>query len=606
MPDKDDNMEGLKERIDGNKEQANIQLKGLKDELALRTESIEKRISIYVAGITSAFIIITALLTFFGYKNIKGIANETTKEIVEKLAGEEIKKYVTKDYAEELIREKGDITIKRLVDEFEDKLDKKTREKLSKLDEKAKKVDEIVESSKRRSDEFFNRLEKKYTFDNWYQKGLKEYNTKNYENVITYMDKAIDLDTKQADVYLKRGDAYGRLKKYKSAIDDYNKAIKLAPENTVAYEGISEINIIMGNYEVAKKSITKALSLSLENKDKAIFLYLECIANKLLGDDTSKLETKLKEVLGGGFTIERDFDLIETWLKDAGISDEKKIFIAGKTNMIKWEKDMVFIKGGCFDMGDKFGDGEDNEAHVHKACVDDFYMSRYEVTVGEFSRFINEAKYETKAEKEGLGYILNSRGDGWELSAGVSWKNPGFPQNDFQPVVLISWNDAMAYIEWLRRKDGKEYRLPTEAEWEYAARSGGKKYKYSWGNGSPEGNIAGEETKERFPERPWPVWKGYKDVYVFTASVGSFEPNESGLYDMTGNVWEWCSDWYGSDYYKSSPKDNPEGPSSGDYKVLRGGSWFNLPGLIRASNRFWNLPDTSVNNVGFRLSVSAQ
>ena len=567
-------------------------IEALSEKVDYKYHSIQKQIYTYVACIG----LVIGVFTFIGNKTIKSLAKETTKEIVEKLAGKEFKKYATDDYAEKL-----------LFAEFEDKLDKKTREILLKLDKTTKKGDNILESIRKRGNEFLDSIEKgQHTFDEWHQKGLKEYKNQNYSSVVTYMSKARGLDTGQVDVYLKRGDAYGRLKQYESAIEDYHMAIELDPENAVAYEGISVLNIIMGNYKVAKESIIKALSLPLENKNKTIFHYLECIVNKLLDEDTLALEAKLNKSLGVNFAIEQSFDLIESWLKDADIPDKAKNFIAGKTNMIKWKKDMVFIPGGCFEMGDIFGDGVDVEMPVHEVCVKDFYMRRYEVTVGEFRRFVDKTKYKTEVEKEGYGLILTSKGDSLEVSAGADWRNPGFPQNDSQPVVLISWNDAKAYIEWLSSREGKEYRLPTEAEWEYAARSGGKKYKYSWRNESPEGNIAGEEVKVKFPERPWPVWESYEDEYVFTAPVGNSKSNELGLYDMTGNVWEWCSDWYDSDYYKSSSKGNPEGPSSGDYKVLRGGSWLNTPRAIRVSYRIKNKRAYTRDDVGFRLAVSAQ
>jgi formylglycine-generating enzyme required for sulfatase activity len=174
-------------------------------------------------------------------------------------------------------------------------------------------------------------------------------------------------------------------------------------------------------------------------------------------------------------------------------------------------------------------------------------------------------------------------------------------QDDNHPVVCISWNDAQAFKEWLSRSSGKSYRLPTEAEWEYAARSGGKSYKYSWGNGAPSGNIADKSLKRRFSDLA--IWDGYDDGYVYTAPVGRFQANNLGLYDMTGNVWEWCQDWYGEKYYSESPKDNPQGPNSGTYRVLRGGSWCYFPRLVRAAYRFWGGPGSRDFTSGFRLAV---
>lgn len=185
------------------------------------------------------------------------------------------------------------------------------------------------------------------------------------------------------------------------------------------------------------------------------------------------------------------------------------------------------------------------------------------------------------------------------MDATKNWRDPGFSQTEDHPVVGVSYNDVIEYIKWLNRQSNKQYRLPTEAEWEYAARSGGKRYKYSWGNGSPSGNIADETAKAQFPS--WTVWAGYYDGYVFTAPVGKFAKNELGLYDMTGNVWEWCQDWYDKDYYSRRVRDNPKGPDSGQYRVLRGGSWSDTAGDGRASYRFRGEPMGRSYDVGFRL-----
>jgi formylglycine-generating enzyme len=249
-------------------------------------------------------------------------------------------------------------------------------------------------------------------------------------------------------------------------------------------------------------------------------------------------------------------------------------------------------------MGDTFGDGDPDEKPVHEVCVDDFYLARTEVTVGQFQNFVNATGYRTEAEREGWAYALIDQG--WAQVKDRSWRNPGFSQTDRHPVVCVSWNDARAFLDWLSQKSGKAFRLPTEAEWEYAARSGGKSYKYSWGNGSPSGNIADEAIKRAYPQVKG-QWEGYDDGFVYTAPVGSFSPNELGLYDMTGNIWEWCQDWYGKDYYASSPKDNPSGPGSGEGRIVRGGSWDFGPGDVRAAARGRLDPSDRGDNSGFRL-----
>jgi len=261
------------------------------------------------------------------------------------------------------------------------------------------------------------------------------------------------------------------------------------------------------------------------------------------------------------------------------------------------EMEFVFIKGGCFEMGDNFGDGNEDERPVHEICVDDFWMGKYEVRVGEFRKFVNDMSYRAEAERvDGCFYWTGSK---WEKDKGRNWRDPGFQSDDRHPVVCVSWNDAVTFARWLEGKTGKKYRLPTEAEWEYAARSGGKKYKYSWGNGQPSGNIADVSAKRKFPA--WTIWEGYDDGYVFTSPVGTYKPNELGLYDMTGNVWQWCQDWYDKNYYTYSQSINPEGPSYGQYRVSRGSNWSASPRQVRASTRVWVAPMLSVYSLGFRL-----
>jgi len=250
--------------------------------------------------------------------------------------------------------------------------------------------------------------------------------------------------------------------------------------------------------------------------------------------------------------------------------------------------EFVFVKGGCYEMGDTFGDGEADEKPVHNVCVSDFYLGKYEVMVGQFKRFVNETGYRTEAEKGDGCYVWS--GSKWEKDGSKSWRSPGFSQDDNQPAVCVSWNDTQAFNDWLSRKGGKSHRLPTEAEWEYAARSGGKKEKYA---GTSNDFGLGDY-----------VWYNANSGSR-THSVGGKTPNGLGLYDMTGNVWEWCQDWYREKYYTESPRDNPRGPSSGQYRVLRGGSWFHSPGSVRAADRSRVEPAYRYNSYGFRLFFSA-
>lgn len=265
---------------------------------------------------------------------------------------------------------------------------------------------------------------------------------------------------------------------------------------------------------------------------------------------------------------------------------------------------MVFIKGGCFEMGDTFGDGSNNEKPVHEVCVGDFYLGKHEVTVGEFKEFARSTGYHTEAEM-GVGcYYWDSEKFKWNKNKNKYWENPLFEQTDNNPVVCVSWNDANAYINWKNLKSGLRYRLPTEAEWEYAARSGGRKYKYSWGNSAPSGNIADESAKLIFPRLT--ILDGYNDGYTQTAPAGNFQPNEAGLYDMSGNAWEWVQDWYEEAYYKSSPRENPEGPAGGKLKIIRGGSWGYGPKAARTTYRGGYFQAIGNDDFGFRLAMPAR
>ncbi len=265
---------------------------------------------------------------------------------------------------------------------------------------------------------------------------------------------------------------------------------------------------------------------------------------------------------------------------------------------------MVRIPGGTFMMGSN--DGDSDEKPMHEVYVKDFYLDQFEVTVAKFEAFVNASGYKTDAEKEGHSYAWT--GTEWGKKEGVNWRHDAEGKliasaSKNHPVIHVSWNDAKAYAQWAKK------RLPTEAEWEYAARSGSKGYKYAWGNGDPVGrrggNIAELALKRRFPNWRWPIWEGYDDGYVFTAPVGSFEPNEFQLYDMTGNVWEWCEDWYDGKYYEQRVRDNPKGPASGTARVLRGGSWDSDPQYLRCADRGRLTATDQGGSVGIRCAQDA-
>jgi formylglycine-generating enzyme required for sulfatase activity len=185
----------------------------------------------------------------------------------------------------------------------------------------------------------------------------------------------------------------------------------------------------------------------------------------------------------------------------------------------------------------------------------------------------------------------------WKWTPGADWRHPEGPGSSIDhrqdhPVVQIAWDDAVAYANWA----GK--RLPTEAEWEFAARGGLDGKRFTWGDEPP----TPDKSRANIWHGEFPHRNTKDDGYYRTAPVKTYEPNGFGLFDMAGNVWEWCNDWYGWNYYSWSPYDNPTGPSSGEVcRVLRGGSWFDGTYILRCAMRAYYLPDTRSHYSGFRL-----
>ena len=275
--------------------------------------------------------------------------------------------------------------------------------------------------------------------------------------------------------------------------------------------------------------------------------------------------------------------------------------------------EMIFVKGGCFQMGNLFADEENNnkvpaykesslfgdgnrefndEVPVHEVCVDDFYIGKYEVTVSEFEKFVNETGYISDAEKR--GGCFGKVGYKWRKRRDFNWSKVDFPQTDRHPAVCISYNDANEFIKWLNEKlvvseanpSGK-YRLPTEAEWEYAARSGGKTEKW-----------AGTNNESEVSDYAWYD----KNSGGKTHPVGQKKPNGLGIYDMSGNVWEWVEDWYEVDYYDRSPKINPVNTNPSHARSMRSGPWSVSSQILRAFYRGSDIPESICDGLGFRVA----
>lgn len=259
-------------------------------------------------------------------------------------------------------------------------------------------------------------------------------------------------------------------------------------------------------------------------------------------------------------------------------------------------------------------DGADvsNEGPAHQVFVSSFGMLTTEVTRGQFAAFVKATGYMSQAEQDGSGgYGYDHKSQTARQQPQYSWRKTGYPQSDNHPVVNVSWNDANAFCNWLTqqaadRAEGWHYQLPTEAQWEYAARAG-TRTRYVSGDDPLSlhefGNVQDasfemEFTTIDFEKNPG---FGFIDNHVFTAVCGSYRPNAFGLYDMHGNVWEWCRDRYDSHYYQHSPMNDPTGPTEGQSRVLRGGSWNDAPFFVRSAYRVSRPDDGRCNLAGFRV-----
>ena len=258
-----------------------------------------------------------------------------------------------------------------------------------------------------------------------------------------------------------------------------------------------------------------------------------------------------------GFAFYRiEIDIISSWsdieMIGLRLKDAKEKFIL---------PEMKRVPAGIFRMG---SDHLADEGPVHSISVDEFQIAAYPVTRLEYADFLEVSKYSPPSE----------------------WANSKF-MNPRQPVVSVTWDEAAAYCRWLGAMTGLGFRLPTEAEREMACRGGLEGCDYPWGNGIPEYRPV-KSTWDKQPD-----------------TVGLYPPNGYGLYDMEGNVHEWCSDWYGVDYYDHSPQKNPQGPERGERRVSRGGAWRHSINVSRCSARSCLIPSFRYNDYGFRVACSA-
>ena len=259
--------------------------------------------------------------------------------------------------------------------------------------------------------------------------------------------------------------------------------------------------------------------------------------------------THTVKAIRNGKSVEKSFDVRENG------GESSITFFGNQTITVKGVSfDMVYVEGGSFDMGatyEQVDNALDNEKPVHRVTLSGYYIGMYEVTQ--------------------------------ELWEAVMGSNPSYHAASQYPVESVSWNDCKEFVSRLSSLTGRTFRLPTEAEWEYAARGGNQSRHYKYSGSDNIGNVA------------WHAGNSGSSTHA----VGTKSPNELGIYDMSGNVWEWCSDWYGD--YSAGAQTNPQGPSSGSARVVRGGSWFHVARSCRVSHRYSYDPNTSFNDFGLRL-----
>ena len=293
---------------------------------------------------------------------------------------------------------------------------------------------------------------------------------------------------------------------------------------------------------------------------------------------------------------------------------DTEVIVKKKTSAVSTDN-MIKLPGGKFLMGTNDAEGfpADGEGPVREINLDPFYIDETTVTNYQFAEFIKATNYITDAERYGWSFVfygLLSEEDqkaGYQVAAPTPWwyavpgaqwnhpegKNSHVNERKDHPVVHVSWHDAQAYCEWI----GK--RLPTEAEWEYAARGGLVQKKFPWGDDlTPGGKHRCNIWQGNFPD-----YNSLEDGFLGTAPAKSFKPNDFGLYNMAGNVWEWCNDWFSNSFHKTGPRKNPAGPQHGESKVMRGGSFLchqSYCNRYRVAARSSNTIDSSTSNLGFR------
>jgi formylglycine-generating enzyme required for sulfatase activity len=402
-----------------------------------------------------------------------------------------------------------------------------------------------------------------------------------------------------ADWHLEQGDKEAEAGNAKAALENYQKALALAPGNLVAKEKCNEMQkeIGAGEQKVKFMEYLKKADVNYEKSNiKFAFLYLieglrvfpegsaevqgrlSMIAQEypqeietILTEKANELKDVRKQIdTMLGKTVEAKLTPTETNGQETKYSEPFLQKINGKADKIYqnekgfWEAvflkniTMIYIPEGEFTIGSPAREGDVDEHPAHKVFLSGYWIGKTEVTFVQFDAFCLETGLEAP-EDEGWG-----RGE--------------------RPVIYVSWKEAKKFCAWLEKKTGFAFRLPTEAEWEKAARD-----RFPWGNNPANDQLA-----------------NFNKEIMKTNTVGAYPKGASpyGVLDMAGNVWEWLADWYAADYYKNSADNDPQGPEAGSERVVRGGSWANSAELIRSANRSQENPDSKLNILGFRLALT--
>jgi formylglycine-generating enzyme required for sulfatase activity len=372
----------------------------------------------------------------------------------------------------------------------------------------------------------------------------------------------------------------------------------------VIYQGEFKFNNIDGKGTITLpdgRKIKGKIRYDTEAKDACKMFYVHFIDDclfivngtvydkygKVIGTFSDNVFTKQeKEAAPLDFDLD-DLEAVRE-LTDAERKEDQAALRQKQESAGEWTESITGMKfrripGGSFRMGSPTTEeGREDDETPHAVSVGEFWLGETAVTLGQFRRFVRDSGHRPQSESMGCWWWTGSK---WEESKSKNWRSPGFSQLDSQPVVCVSWNDASAYAKWLSRKTGKRFRLPTESEWEYAARAGTQTSRY-WGEAIGRNRANCSECGSR--------WDGKQP-----APVGSFSPNTFGLHDMLGNVFEWTCSQYKKSYDGSEQKCSVYA----DNYSLRGGSWSSRPGWVRAAYRDnFNFPDFRDNYIGFRLA----